>query len=123
MERQGPGLRWGHGRSRPDAQLRLGAVRGGTSMAQNDSVVRSNRRIVVLLAVVAVVWLGMVAWAVTRGENVEAVGHAIVACLAVATAYLASDPQRDPAKQRRIMIAAFTLVPIAIVVFVLSWFF
>lgn len=92
-------------------------------MAQNDPAVRSNHRTAAFLAIVAVAWLGMAAWALARGDIVEAVGHVLVAVLAATTAILIGNPSRPRAIQMRIVIGALTLVPIILAIFIASIFF
>lgn len=93
------------------------------AMEKNDQVQRSARQATVVAVLAAVVFAGIAIYTAVQGNLIEAGGHTLVVCLALATAYLAIDPLRDPGKQRRIMIAALTLVPITILVFVLSWIF
>jgi len=82
-----------------------------------------NRPMTLFLAIVALMWLGIAVWAITKGDPVEAVGHCLVATLAVLAALLINNPDRTKAVQRRIFIAAMTLVPITLAIFVASIFF
>lgn len=77
---------------------------------------------VFFLALVALMWLGVAVWAITKGDPVEAVGHCFVAALAVLAALLIGNPDRPREVQRRIFIAAMTLVPITLAVYVASIF-
>lgn len=84
---------------------------------------RESRRMVIVLAVLALAFLGIAVWTLAQGSAVEAVGHSLVAVLAVLAALLVNNPDRTKAVQRRIFIAAMTLVPIILAVFVASIFF
>ena len=83
---------------------------------------RDRRRTVILLATLAVAFLGVAAWTLTKGNPVEAAGHSLVATLAVLTAVLVNNPDRPRRVQRRIFIAAMTLVAITLAVYVASIF-
>lgn len=83
---------------------------------------RDSRLTVTLLAVLAVAFLGVAAWTLTQGNPLEAAGHSLVALLAVLAALLINNPDRPRKVQRRIFIAAMTLVPITLTIFVASIF-
>lgn len=81
-----------------------------------------NRPMALFLAVVSLMWLGVAVWTITKGDPVEAVAHCLVATLAVLAALLIGNPDRPRETQRRIFIAAMTLVPITLAIYVASIF-
>lgn len=91
-------------------------------MAQADSIPRSNRRRAAFLAVMSVMWLGVAALSLVRGQSVEALGYALVAVLAALAAVLIYNPLRPRLTQRRITVTALFLVPITLTIFVISLF-
>lgn len=84
---------------------------------------RDSRLIVLLLAILALAFLSVAAWMFVQGNPLEAAGHSLVATLAVLVALLINTPDRPRRVQRWIVIAAMTLVPITLAVFVTSIFF
>lgn len=84
---------------------------------------RESLRMMILLVALALAFLGVAAWTLTKGNPVEAAGHSLVATLAILAALLIINPDRPRKIQRRIFIAAMTLVPIILAVFVVSIFF
>lgn len=91
-------------------------------MTERDPLVRANRRRAAFLVVVALMWLVVAAWAVARGDTVEAIGHVLLAILVVAAAFLISNPYRRQVVQKRVTIGALALVPITLAIFIASIF-
>lgn len=83
---------------------------------------RESLRMMILLVALALAFLGVAAWTLTQGDPIEAAGHSLVATLAVLAALLIINPDRPRKIQRRISIAAMTLVPIIPAVYVASIF-
>lgn len=77
---------------------------------------------VIFLAIVALMWLGVAVWAIAKGDPLEAVGHCLVATLALLSALLLSNRDRPRKTQRRLFITAMTLVPITLAVYITSIF-
>lgn len=87
---------------------------------RDDPLVRTSRRSAIFLAFVAVAWLGVAVWAVTRGAVVEAVAHVLVAILALLAAFLVGDSYRSQATQLRIVLGAAVLVVGTVATFIVS---
>ena len=83
-------------------------------MTEDNHANASHRGRAALLAVFALLWLGVAIWTMAKGNPLEAAGHSLVATLATVVALLVSNPTRPRTPQRRLALLAMALVPITL---------
>ena len=95
---------------------------GTAPMTEDNHANASHRGRAALLAIFALLWLGVAIWTMAKGNPLEAAGHSLVATLATVAALLVSNPNRPRTIQRRLFLTAMALVPITLGIFVASLF-
>src|SRR5690625_2619807 len=95
---------------------------GTAPMTEDNHANASHRRRAALLAVFALLWLGVAIWTMVKGNPLEAAGHSLLATLATVAALLVSTPDRPRTIQRWLFLIAMALFPITLGIFVASLF-
>ena len=83
-------------------------------MTEDNHANASHRGRAALLAIFALLWLGVAIWTMAKGNPLEAAGYSLVATLATVAALLVSNPNRPRTTQRRLFLTAMALVPITL---------
>lgn len=74
------------------------------------------------MAGMAILFLVVALWTLSKGDLLEATGHGLVVILAASAAFLFANPRLSVTTQRRVTVGALTLVPIILTILVASFF-